>query len=235
MYRVFSNTISNGYFSFENDQEHHLINVLRLKVNDKIIVINNKRKYQAVITSLNPLLALLEIEIKENNELPIIVTMIMPLLKNQKNDWLIQKATEMGVNKIIPIILEHCVVKESKNFNNKLKRWSEITRLASQQSNRNSIVEITHLVTNLNDLTLEQKSLNLLALETEQNQNLRPLLKVNNKNINFIFGPEGGFSEKELIFFRKNNFINISLGKRILRAETAPLVFLSNLIYEYEM
>lgn len=235
MYRVFSNIINNGYFSFDNDQEHHLINVLRLKVKDKIIVINNEKKYQAIITSTKPLLALLEVEIKENNELPIMVTMIMPLLKNQKNDWLVQKATEMGVNRIIPIILEHCVVKESKSFNNKLKRWNEITRLASQQSNRNIIVEITQLITNLKDLILDQNCLNLLALETQKNQNLKTLLKLNNKNINFIFGPEGGFSDKELGFFKKNNFVNISLGKRILRAETAPLVFLSNLIYEYEM
>ena len=163
-------------------------------------------------------------DLNENNELDIDITVVMSLIKNDKFDFALQKLTELGVKRIVPYIANRSVVKPGKN-NNKLDRMNKIVREASEQSHRNLIPEVTDYCT-IKQLDNYLSDVNLIAYEKET-KNLDSLKGC--KSITIIIGPEGGFEIDELKKIVDKGFDSISLGKRILRAETAA-IFLSSLI-----
>lgn len=163
-------------------------------------------------------------DLNENNELDIDITVVMSLIKNDKFDFALQKLTELGVKRIVPYIANRSVVKPGKN-NNKLDRMNKIVREASEQSHRNLIPEVTDYCT-IKQLDNYLSDVNLIAYEKET-KNLDSLKGC--KSITIIIGPEGGFEIDELKKIVDKGFDSVSLGKRILRAETAA-IFLSSLI-----
>lgn len=226
-------TIKNkkGQLVLDLDDSKHIIKVLRHQINDEIIVNFQAEKYLTKIVALMPNVICQIIEpLKENNELPIKVTLVMALLKEQKFDLVIQKAVELGVNKIVPIQLKYCVSIVNNKITQKVARWQKIAKAAAKQANRNIIPEVTSVVKNIEDLKQYQSEANFLAYENENfhdwTQNL-----TNINSITIVVGPEGGISPDELTSFKTLNFTNISLGLTILRAETAPLYFLSVVNY----
>lgn len=226
-------TIKNkkGQLVLDLDDSKHIIKVLRHQINDEIIINFQAEKYLTKIVALMPNVICQIIEpLKENNELPIKVTLVMALLKEQKFDLVIQKAVELGVNKIVPIQLKYCVSIVNNKITQKVARWQKIAKAAAKQANRNIIPEVTSVVKNIEDLKQYQSESNFLAYENENfhdwTQNL-----TNINSITIVVGPEGGISSDELTSFKTLNFINISLGLTILRAETAPLYFLSVINY----
>lgn len=215
----------------DTDDSKHIVKVLRHKINDEIIVIFQAEKYLSKIVILTPNVICQIIKpLRQNNELPIKITLVMALLKEQKFDLVIQKAVELGVDKIVPIQLKYCVSVVNNKITQKIDRWQKIAKAAAQQANRNIIPEITSVVQNLQDLKQYQSEVNLLAYENENFQDWSKNL-TNIKSITIIVGPEGGISADELTTFKSLNFTNISLGLTILRAETAPLYFLSVVNY----
>lgn len=213
------------------DQEdtYHIAKVLRHKINDEIVVIFQEKKYLVRIIDLAPIVTCETIkELASDSELPIKVTLVMALLKEQKFDLIIKKAVELGVYKIVPIQLERCisVVRSSEKMSNKLARWQKIAKAAAKQSNRNIIPEIMPIVTKISDLKNYQSELNFLAYENATIGQWATDLQ-SKKSVTVVVGPEGGISEKELENFLMLGFASISLGRTILRAETSPLYFLS--------
>lgn len=214
------------------DQEDtkHIIKVLRHKIDDEIIIIFEEKKYLTKITSLIPVvICQIVSQIDSDSELPIKVTLIMALLKEQKFDLVIQKAVELGVYCIVPIQLERSISTISAMPNkadSKIVRWQKIAKAAAKQSNRNIIPKIMPIVSKIIDLKQYQSEVNFLAYENAAINNWGQKLK-GIKNATIVIGPEGGISEKELKNFLDLGFTNISLGKTILRAETAPIYFLS--------
>lgn len=226
-------TIKNkkGQLVLDLDDSKHIIKVLRHQINDEIIVNFQAEKYLTKIVALMPNVICQIIEpLKENNELPIKVTLVMALLKEQKFDLVIQKAVELGVNKIVPIQLKYCVSIVNNKITQKVARWQKIAKAAAKQANRNIIPEVTSVVKNIEDLKQYQSEVNFLAYENENFQDWTQNL-TNINSITIVVGPEGGISSDELTSFKTLNFINISLGLTILRAETAPLYFLSVVNY----
>lgn len=162
--------------------------------------------------------------LKENNELDVDITVILSLIKNDKIDFALQKLTELGIKRIVPYKAYRSVVKEGKG-NNKLDRFKKIVREASEQSHRNIIPEICDYA-DINDLGKYKSELNLIAYE--KNDDIENDFK-GYKSITLIIGPEGGFDIEEVNKIIDMGYKPISLGKRILRAETAA-IYLSSII-----
>ncbi|GAB4223569.1 MAG: 16S rRNA (uracil(1498)-N(3))-methyltransferase [Francisella sp.] len=206
-------------------------NVLRLKNNDFIELFNNKDglEYKTKIISIdNKTITLEVIETQEvNNENNYVTNLYQALIKNDNFEFVIQKATELGVNNIYPIITDFTNYKFNKNdFDKKIKRWIKIAISASEQCGRVFIPKI-HTPINLNNIKVSSNDFNLvLCPYSNLNNNVMQKIR-SHTNFNIFIGPEGGFSNNEMNSFYNNNFYPINLGKRILRAETAPINILS--------
>ena len=204
-----------------------IIKVLRLKVGDSLFLFDNTgEEYEVVINEFKDkkifchLIRRIEIE----RELPIEINLYQSLLKKDKFEWLCQKVTEIGIKRIVPIVSEFCVVNELNS--NKINRYKKIIAEATIQSGGkippvlNPVIKFVEAVKALNP-----RDLNLICHEQEKVNNLMEILRIHgNKVINIFVGPEGGFSPFEIDLAQQNSLIPVSLGKRILRAETAGII-----------
>lgn len=153
-------------------------------------------------------------------------------------ELIIQKTTEIGVKKIVPVAMERSIVKlNEKDAKKKIERWQKIAEVAAKQSKRDIIPKIENVI-KISDLCSEisQYDLFIVAYEDEKEIMLKQILKQNKetKKIGVLVGPEGGIDGKEIEKLVENGAKIVSLGKRILRTETAPITIASNIVYEFE-
>ena len=233
MQRYFSNSKENDKLFLINDDIYHITRVMRMKDNDKIEVIYDNDLYICnVIINELPWVDIISKEEGKIEDKEIILA--IPLLKEQKMDLVLQKATELGVTKIIPVIMERSIVKidDSKEVK-KIDRWSKICKEASEQSKRNSIPVISNIMT-LKELVKEE-GIKIVCSTIEKENNLKNFLTEhkNYDKIIIVVGPEGGISSKEEEYLVSEGFTRVSLGKRIMRVETVPIFILSALNYEF--
>lgn len=206
----------------DKDSFYHLKKVLRKDSNYTFRLVNRDHKIFYCHLFKDNLVQIDEF-IDENNELDVDITCILSLIKADKFELCIQKLVELGVNKIVPLNTSRCVLKIKDN---KLERFQKIALEASEQSHRN-IVPIICEPINIKDLHKYQSECNYLCYESENSINN----KISNaKSISYIIGPEGGFTDKEYIEIIDQGFESISLGKRILRAETAAIYITSVIV-----
>ena len=229
-------------YELSKDDSNHIVRIMRKKINDKVyVVFNNEIKYicNIIDNNVDKVLITPYEQVDGSNELPIKITVAIPPLKNDKIEYLIQKITELGVSNIVLFNSERNIAKIKKDkVDSKLNRWNKIIKEAAEQSKRNIIPDITY-VDSLGDLIKfsENYDYKVVAYEkesvNEDNVNLKKLLNsdLNNKDVIAVFGSEGGLSEQEIDNLIDGNFDVIGLGKRILRAETAPLYFVSCVAY----
>lgn len=206
-------------------------NVLRLKKSDVIELFNNcdGLEYKSEIVDINNNNIILEvIDNKQiNNENNYITNIYQAIIKNENFELVIQKSTELGVNNIYPVITEFTNHKfDKKSFDKKLERWHKIAIAASEQCGRVFIPKI-HTPIDINDIQTSQNDFNLILCHYAKTKEDFEQRVKSNSNFNIFIGPEGGFSDKEIVKFHNNNFYTINLGKRILKAETAPINILS--------
>lgn len=233
MQRYFSNSKETGKLFLINDDIYHITRVMRMKDNDKIEVIYNNDLYICnIIINELPWVNIVSKEEGKIEDKEIILA--IPLLKEQKMDLVLQKATELGVTKIIPVAMERSIVKldDSKEVK-KIDRWSKICKEASEQSKRNSIPVISNIMT-LKELVKEE-GIKIVCSTIEKENNLKKFLTEhkNYDKIIIVVGPEGGISSKEEEYLVSEGFTRVSLGKRIMRVETVPIFILSALNYEF--
>ena len=236
MQRYFCNTINNNYFILSENDSHHIKNVMRYHLNDLIEVIYNKDLYICEIIEFNPD----KVKIKEikkiNNELDIKITICQSLVKENKMDLILQKGTELGAYSFIPLNVKNSIVKFSnKDFLKKRERWQKIIKEASEQSKRNIIPEVLNIM-NIKDIVNLDYDLKLICTVNEMSTTLKFVLQNKKKcdKMIIVIGPEGGFTKDEERFLIEHGFISVSLGKLVLRTETASLSALSMINYEYE-
>ena len=232
----------NSTYELSKDDSNHIVRIMRKKINDKVyVVFNNEIKYicNIIDNNVDKVLITPYEQVDGSNELPIKITVAIPPLKNDKIEYLIQKITELGVSNIVLFNSERNIAKIKKDkVDSKLNRWNKIIKEAAEQSKRNIIPDITY-VDSLRDLIKfsENYDYKVVAYEkesvNEDNINLKKLLTsdLNNKDVIAVFGSEGGLSEQEIDSLIDGKFDVIGLGKRILRAETAPLYFVSCVAY----
>lgn len=225
----------------DSEDYNHIVNVLRMKKGDKILVTNknSQKTYNCEIKEINADKVICNIIDEENKniEMNVQVDIFQGLPKSDKMEYIIQKCVELGVHKIVPVNMKYCVAKikdeEKKNI-----RWNKISEVAAKQSKRNSIPKVENSI-NMTQLYDEIKKYDLVivAYENEDNITLKDILKSkeNPKNIAIIIGPEGGISFDEVENLTKSGAKKASLGNRILRTETAPIAVLSMIVYEYDL
>ncbi|MBR3891716.1 MAG: 16S rRNA (uracil(1498)-N(3))-methyltransferase [Bacilli bacterium] len=220
----------NEKFILSEQDNFHIERVLRMKNGDHIIVTYESKKYDCIIDFKNGLNVTYFCELEVSNELECEVTLIYGLPKKDKFEMVVQKSCELGVTSIVPFLAKRSIpVLDDKNTNKKLERWNMIAKEACEQSKRNELVKVVQPV-KLKDLLNYKSELNLIAYEDLNcvgSSHLYSLLGNNPKSITIVVGPEGGFDKGEVDFLSENGFISVSLGKRILRSETAPLYMLS--------
>ena len=236
MQRYFSNIDSNFVVHFSSNDEHHILHVMRMKKGDEIEVVSNEKVYLCRIDSTNPLKVSVIHEIENDVELKEDVTLLFALTKGDKIDLVLQKATELGVKKVALIESERTVVKyEEKDIDKKLARFNKIMKEASEQSHRVIVPELLGIY-NLKNLPKEIFSdVNFVAYEKDANDISGAFQGLEKgKSVSILIGPEGGFSEQEINRLTDQGFIRTSLGKRILRAETAAIYALSVIGYLLE-
>jgi len=168
-----------------------------------------------------------------DSEMQIKVTLIQAPMRKERWEFLLQKATELGVYRIIPIELKRNVVKWEKNESkNKMERYQKIMQEAAEQSKRNYVPKLEPII-KLNEIDIYKSDVNLVAYENEKDKPMRDYIEAN-QSVTIICGPEGGFDEREIEYLIKHGFVSVSLGKRILRAETAGLYILSGIDFMFE-
>ncbi len=219
----------------------HISKVLRLKLNDKIEVVDsNEKEYICEITDISKnsveYKVLQEIDIKR--ELKVNIKLYQGIPKGQKLDLIVQKLTEIGVYSITPVEFKRCVssIKEEKETK-KIARLQRIIYEAAKQSKRNHIPEIENPIT-FKELTKELKknTINIVFYECEEKNNLKSYFASLDlstiKSIGVIIGPEGGITSEEIEELKANNCGVLTLGTRILRTETAAIVASAAIAHE---
>lgn len=235
MQRYFAKEKNGDYFILGSDDLYHIRTVMRMKDNDKIYVVYEKTTYICCLENVKKdILIKIEETLKNDNKNNIQVTLFLPLLKEQKMDLVIQKATELGISKIVPMKTSRSIIrldegKESK----KLDRWRRISKEASEQAHRETIPEIEEVI-DINNVQL-LPGLNIICSTIEKEKNIKYILQNNREydRINIVIGPEGGLSEKEENRLKEIGYIPVTLGSNIMRVETVPIFVLSIVNYEF--
>lgn len=235
MQRYFSNKKIDDTFELSSDDFYHIKTVMRLKANDKIEVVYQKQTYLCCLENVNEVLKVRQLDIMDEGvqSIPELVLCI-PLLKEAKMDLIIQKATELGVSKIIPIKLARSLIKLDENkLDKKLERWNKIAKEASEQSKRITIPEVTNLKS-IDELE-KIEALKLVCSTIAKENNLPFLLQSHHAcdRILVVVGPEGGLTSEEEKRLINTGFNPVRLGNNIMRVETVPIFFLSVINYEY--
>lgn len=219
---------------------NHIINVLRMRKEDKVQInnISTSENYIAEIIEYSNERIMCKIieKISSKSETSVDIHIYQGLPKADKMELIIQKTTEIGVKKITPVSMERCIVKlDEKDSSKKVERWQKISEVAAKQSKRDIIPQIENVI-KISDLytKIKEYDLFIVAYEEENTKTLKEVLKNNNtaRKIGVLIGPEGGIDIKELQKLKENGAVIVTLGNRILRTETAPIVVASNIIYE---
>ena len=225
--------IKNKDILLEESDIRHIKKVMRMNINDKIEVIYNNKVHICEITSLEPFNIKVIEKLDEDKKTKIELTVAVALVKEQKMDLILQKLTELGVSRIIPVSMERSIVKlDKERFNKKKVRWESICKEASEQSKRTNI-PIIEDIKSIKDLTKEDADLKLVASTKEKEKLLNYYLQSieDCAKIIMVIGPEGGISDKEEDILVSNGYNRVSFGNLIFRVETATIYVASIINY----
>ena len=229
------------YFAVDKDlnisdkDKHHIINVMRMKLNDKIEIVYNEKVYMCEINDISKKDVSYSVKdiIDVNNELPLKVTIAVSLVNEKKLDFILQKCTELGVYDFILVNSDRSKIKIDGKEKKKIERWNTITKEAAEQSHRN-IKPIVRDIMSINDVLKLDYDLKLTCSTKENEKTIKNVLQnsTNCDRIIIVVGPEGGLTVSEEEKLEKNGFIPVTLGNLILRTETVPIYIMSLVNYE---
>jgi len=222
-------TLNTGQkLELKDDNAHYVRTVLRLKQEQSLILFNGLGgEFACVINEVSRKRVVVSIDevIDRTVESPLHITLGLGISRGDRMDWAVQKAVELGVNDITPLITERCVVKfKADKKQQRLQHWKNIVQHATEQSGR-TLLPKTHSINHLENWVTGQQHLKIF-LDPYAEQSLHDL-KPKELKVTLLSGPEGGFSEKERELAISAGFIPVRMGKRILRTETASLAALS--------
>lgn len=221
----------------------HISKVLRMKVRDILDISDSVRwEYNCEIIEINDESIVLRILDKQSfaREPEINITLFQGVPKQGKMETIVQKNTELGVIEIVPVFMSRCVVTDNGKYDKKVKRYNTIAQEAAKQCKRGTIPEVLSAV----DFNGMLKSLDgfdkvIFPYENEEKDTLKKVLKSfegeDIRNIAVVIGPEGGFSDSEAQRLCESGALSASLGKTILRTETAGIVAVAMIMYEMEL
>lgn len=222
------------------DDCHHIKNVMRMNIGDKVFVSDQINSWIAIIEFIeqNQIVLSVEQELNEEKELPLNITIAHGLVSREKKEETIQKITQLGAVSYIPVLMKKSVVKLVKEKEQKqTERLQKIAKEASEQSHRTRILNVELPIT-FNELLKLEKNYDICLYASTvldpKDQSFKKIIKEQKyKNILILVGPEAGIDETEIS--KLNNWTAITLGPRILRTEVAPLYIMSAISYELEL
>lgn len=221
--------------NISDKDKHHIINVMRMKLGDKIEIVYDEKIYLCEINDISKKDVSYSVKdiIDINNELPVKVTIAVSLVNEKKLDFILQKCTELGVYDFILVSSDRSKVKIDGKEKKKIERWNTITKEAAEQSHRN-IKPIVRDIMSINDVSKLDYDLKLTCSTKENEKTIKNVLQnsTNCDRIIIVVGPEGGLTISEEEKLEKNGFIPVTLGNLILRTETVPIYIMSLINYE---
>lgn len=238
MHRFFIPQLYNEEMSITGVDAKHIGRVLRMQPGDKLQIVSDDG-----VSALAELTAISETTVTvrclevlaESHEPAVKITLAQGLAKGEKMDFIIQKAVELGAYSIVPVAMEHSVVRlDGAKADKKVERWQKIAEAAAKQSKRDIIPQVQAVQSVSQMLANNNCKTKIIAYECEDRMSLKTALREAGQldDLLLIIGPEGGISEGELSKAREAGAVPVSLGRRILRAETAGLVAMSAIFYE---
>ena len=235
--------VYDNYIIIDGSDVNHIKNVLRMKPGEELMIIaGNNTEYLCSINDYeNDIIRLDIVESRENDtELGARIHLFQGLPKGDKMELIIQKCVELGVHEIIPVAMKRCVVKlDNKKAASKISRWQAISESAAKQSKR-TIVPKIHDVMNYKDAVEYAMTMDLsmvpyeLAEGMEATKNALSKIK-KGMDVAVFIGPEGGFDMDEILLAKDSNMTPVSLGRRILRTETAGFTVMAIIMYQLEI
>lgn len=242
MYHFFvtANQVVGDQIYIEGADVNHIKNVLRMKVKEKMQVSDgNNVVYTCEISDFLDTQVLLQILDKNvgENELSTRLILFQGIPKGDKMETIIQKAVELGAYEVVPVKMKRCVAKiEPKKEEAKIKRFQMISESAAKQAGRNIIPEVKNVMTLKGALNYARTMNHILLpyeLATDMNETKEILKSISaNESVAIFIGPEGGFDKEEVDFLVSEGAKVVTLGKRILRTETAGMTLLSVLMFQ---
>lgn len=236
MQRYFIDNKNDNKFILSEDDSYHITKVMRMKLGDLVEIVYQKEVYITRIIDFTPVVVEIIDKKDEYNELDVEVCICQSLVKESKMDLILQKSTELGAYSFIPLRVKNSIIKPDKDFSKKITRWQRIVKEASEQSKRNIIPEVKDIM-GIDDLIKLDYDLKIICTVNEMSRTLKNVLQ-NHKNCGtmiIVIGPEGGFTKDEENTLINNGFISTSLGKLVLRTETASICCLSMINYDREV
>lgn len=235
MQRYFSSNKNGDYFELCKDDMRHIKLVMRMIPGDNIEVVYNKNVYLCCIENVNQEYKIKALESRKKTEKNTpYINLIIPFLKEVKLDLILQKSTEMGVDKITLIPMERSIIRfDESKLEKKVSRWNRIIKEASEQSMRNTIPELI-IKNGIKDI-IDFDGVKLICSTNEVENNIKKMFQKHKTcdTMNIVVGPEGGISNVEEDFLTNNGFTKMTLGNQIMRVETVPLFLMSVINYEF--
>lgn len=245
MNRFFGKTenISDNRIIIDGQDVNHMKNVLRLKIGEEVMVNGgNNTDYLCTIERYDNEAVYLNVQeiIDADRELSANIYLFQGLPKGDKMELIIQKCVELGVHEIIPVAMKRCVVKlDDKKSEAKVKRYQAISESAAKQSNRNIIPKINRVMSYKEAISYA-KELDMAIVPYELCEGMDTFKEAlssikGGKSVGVFIGPEGGFEASEIQYALDNGITPVSLGRRILRTETAGMTVMSIIMYHLEI
>ncbi len=231
---------SENTVTIKGSDVNHIRTVLRMKPGDRIEVIDHQGiRYEIVLGVVDRDHVQGEIlsKIALQTESPVTIRMGQALIKGNAFDLLIRKATELGVVEIVPLKTQRCVARLAKvSEPNRTQRWQRIAEEAAKQCGRSRVPEIHSTVLSIEEFCRQssESDLKLVFWEGEQQTRLQDVVTPDSvSSIAFLAGPEGGWAAEEIEFLKQEGFQTVTLGPRLLKADSASLVILSLLQHRW--
>lgn len=230
--RIYQNTSLENQSTIRLDEKatHHLARVLRAAIGDQLTIFNGQGgEYEAVIAHIDKKAVTVELQrfIDKEVESPIHLHLAQGIARGEKMDFIVQKAVELGVSRIIPLVTERCNVRLSGEREEKrIEHWQSIIISACEQSGRNKLPDISAPQT-LNEWLAAVKVDHAFVLSPHVDQKLADVSIANQSSVAVLIGPEGGLSDQEVMMANQKGFASLNLGPRVLRTETATIAALS--------
>ena len=229
-YFVTPDAIQGDRVTITGDDVKHIVRVLRMEAGDEVIVCDGTgRAFHTELTELGDgeVAARIVEELSAQPESPVKITLAQGLPKGDKMDLIIQKGTETGITRFLPLSMSRCIVQyDDKKEQKRRERWQKIAKEAAEQSHRNIVPDVANGMTFKQLMNaLERFDLVLVPYEMEKARGLRDVLEEHPeaREVCVVIGPEGGIAEEEIETALRAGAMPVTLGPRILRTETAGL------------
>lgn len=228
--------ITGDQYIISGENAKHISKVLRMHKGEELTLVTPDRtQCLCEVFSINSDSVTVDVISKKpcENEPDVFVTLYQALPKSDKMDYIIQKCVELGVSRIVPVLSARCVSRpDAKSLAKKRERWQKIALQAAMQSRRGIVPEVCPCVSFQNAAELTKSNEKTIIFYEMGGSPVKKLLCVAPKTLGMFIGSEGGFEQSEVDLIEKSGGSAATLGKRILRAETAPLAAMSVIMYQ---